>query len=153
MSSSRKPPKNPQAILEGFKLNWMDLRDSDTGKLFWKSEDDITKPGKEHVAKLPKSVLKCRGVSREINFTSVEPMDRFRLVQKVMFKGKILEEWNFDFGFVIAGSTNSWQSLIESAPESQMMPAAVLSGNLVIETKFYDGDLEITTSRVRLYYV
>lgn len=80
-------------------------------------------------------------------------MDRFRLVQKVMFKGKVLEEWNFDFGFVIAGSTNSWQSLIESAPESQMMPAAVLSGNLVIETKFYDGDLEITTSRVRLYYV
>ena len=35
-------------------------------------------------------------------------------------------EWYFDFGFVIPGSTNTWQSLIEAAPESQMMPANVL---------------------------
>ncbi len=35
-------------------------------------------------------------------------------------------EWNFEFGFVIPGSTNTWQSAIEAAPESQMMPAHVL---------------------------
>ena len=35
-------------------------------------------------------------------------------------------EWYFDFGFVIPSSTNTWQSLIEAAPESQMMPANVL---------------------------
>lgn len=35
-------------------------------------------------------------------------------------------EWFFDFGFVIPNSTNTWQSLIEAAPESQMMPANVL---------------------------
>ena len=35
-------------------------------------------------------------------------------------------EWNFEFGFVIPGSTNTWQSVIEAAPESQMMPASVL---------------------------
>ena len=38
----------------------------------------------------------------------------------------LLVEWNFDFGFVIPGSTNTWQSLIVAAPESQMMPASVL---------------------------
>ena len=27
------------------------------------------------------------------------------------------------------------------------------SGNIVIETKFFDGDLEVSTSRVRLLYV
>jgi len=27
------------------------------------------------------------------------------------------------------------------------------SGNVVIETKFFDGDLEVSTSRVRLLYV
>ena len=64
-----------------------------------------------------------------------------------------MEEWNFDFGFVIPNSTNTWQSLIEAAPESQMMPAKVLNGNVVIETMFFDGDLLVSTSKVRLYYV
>ena len=35
-------------------------------------------------------------------------------------------EWNFEFGFVIPGSTNTWQNTIEAAPESQMMPAHIL---------------------------
>ena len=76
-----------------------------------------------------------------------------RLEQKVLYRGRCLEEWNFEFGFVIPNSTNTWQSLIEAAPESQMMPARVLNGNVVIETKFYDDNLEVSTSTVRLYYV
>ena len=43
----------------------------------------------------------------------------------IAFSDGILE-WYFDFGFVIPGSTNTWQSVIEAAPESQMMPASVL---------------------------
>ena len=41
-------------------------------------------------------------------------------------QGRVLEEWSFDFGFVIPNSTNTWQSIIEAAPESQMMPAQIL---------------------------
>jgi hypothetical protein len=36
-------------------------------------------------------------------------------------------EWFFKFGFVPPETTNSWQSVIEAAPESQMMPANVLT--------------------------
>ena len=71
----------------------------------------------------------------------------------MLFRGRLLEEWNFEFGFVIPNSTNTWQSLIEAAPESQMMPANVLTGNVVIETMFYDGELMVSTSKVRLHYV
>lgn len=92
-------------------------------------------------------------ISREINFSSVEAMKKFRISQRVYFKNKVMEDWNFEFGFVIPNSTNTWQSLIEAAPESQMMPARVLSGKVVIETKFLDEDLEVSTSRVRLFYV
>lgn len=42
------------------------------------------------------------------------------------FKLCLMIEWYFDFGFVIPSSTNTWQSLIEAAPESQMMPANIL---------------------------
>ncbi|CAH4036477.1 retinal rod rhodopsin-sensitive cGMP 3',5'-cyclic phosphodiesterase subunit delta [Pieris rapae] len=140
-------------ILRGFQINWMNLRDADTGKILWQHNEDMSSPEVEHEARVPKRILKCRVVSREMNFSSVESMERFRLEQKVLFKGRCLEEWFFEFGYVIPNSTNTWQSIIESAPESQMMPATVLNGNVVIETKFFDGDLLITTSRVRLFYV
>lgn len=80
-------------------------------------------------------------------------MDKFRLEQRVLFKGKCLEEWFFEFGFVIPGSTNTWQSVIEAAPESQMMPANVLTGNVIIETHFFDGDLLVSKSKVKIFYV
>ncbi|GAB1285186.1 Retinal rod rhodopsin-sensitive cGMP 3',5'-cyclic phosphodiesterase subunit delta [Apodemus speciosus] len=140
-------------------------------------------------ARVPKKILKCKAVSRELNFSSAEQMEKFRLEQKVYFKGQCLEEWFFEFGFVIPNSTNTWQSLIEAAPESQMMPASVLTGsncspgwpgthhvdqvdlesqssaclfpcsagtkggNVIIETKFFDDDLLVSTSKVRLFYV
>lgn len=43
-------------------------------------------PDKEHEARVPKKILKCRAVSREINFSSVEAMEKFRLQQKILFK-------------------------------------------------------------------
>ncbi|XP_014672564.1 PREDICTED: retinal rod rhodopsin-sensitive cGMP 3',5'-cyclic phosphodiesterase subunit delta-like [Priapulus caudatus] len=119
-------PSRAEDILKGFKLNWMNLRDADSGKILWQSSDDLSNPTLDHEARVPKKVLKCRAVSREVNFSSKEPMEKFRLEQKVLFKGKCIEEWYFDFGFVIPNSTNTWQSLIEAAPESQMMPANVL---------------------------
>ena len=47
-----------------------------------------------------------------------------------------IEEWLFDFGFVIPNSTNTWQQVIE-ADEGNMIPAEVLSGNVTIETSFF----------------
>ncbi|MCP9261333.1 Retinal rod rhodopsin-sensitive cGMP 3',5'-cyclic phosphodiesterase subunit delta [Dirofilaria immitis] len=140
-----------QQILEGFKLNWMSLRDAESGKVLWQSYDDLALPGKEHQARVPKSILKCRAVSREINFTSVEKINKFRLEQRVYLKGDIIEEWFFDFGFVIPQSTNTWQNLIEAAPEAQMLPASLLSGNIVIETSFYDDNLLVSTSQIRVF--
>ncbi|XP_077998876.1 retinal rod rhodopsin-sensitive cGMP 3',5'-cyclic phosphodiesterase subunit delta-like [Glandiceps talaboti] len=147
------PNVKAEDILKGFKLNWMNLRDAENGKILWQSNEDLSLPDSEHEARVPKKILKCKSVSREINFSSIEQMDKFRLEQKVMFKGRCLEEWYFDFGFVIPNSTNTWQSIIEAAPESQMMPANVLNGNVVIETKFFDDDLLVSMSKVRLFYV
>lgn len=143
----------PEEILEGFKVNWLNLRDADSGEILWESKDDLSKPDRVYEAHVPRDILKCRAVSREVNFSSVEPMEKLRLQQRVLFKEKCLEDWSFEFGYVIPKSTNTWQSLIEAAPESQMMPADVLNGNLIIETRFLDGDLLLSISRVRLFYV
>ena len=40
---------------------------------------------------MPKKILKCKAVSREVNFSSKEQMTKLRLEQRVLFKGKCLE--------------------------------------------------------------
>jgi retinal rod rhodopsin-sensitive cGMP 3',5'-cyclic phosphodiesterase subunit delta len=121
-SSDRKA----EAILKGFKLNWMNLRDAETGKVLWQSYENLSLPGVEHEARVPKKILKCRQVAREINFSSEEELKNLKLQQNVYFNNKLIEEWFFEFGFVIPSSTNTWQSVIEAAPESQMIPASLL---------------------------
>ena len=51
------------------------------------------------------------------------PQDDFKLLQKIYFQGHVLEEWLFNFGFVMPNSTNNWQSTIEAAAE--MLPVCV----------------------------
>jgi len=51
-------------------------------------------PDVEHEARVPKRILKCRAVSREINFSSQEEMQQFRLEQRVYFKGTVIEGRN-----------------------------------------------------------
>uniref|UniRef100_A0A8C3GE42 Phosphodiesterase 6D n=1 Tax=Cairina moschata TaxID=8855 RepID=A0A8C3GE42_CAIMO len=76
-------------VLQG---NWMNLRDAETGKILWQGTEDLSVPGVEHEARVPKKILKCKAVSRELNFSSAEQMEKFRLEQKVYFKGQCLEE-------------------------------------------------------------
>ena len=48
-------------------------------------------PDREHEARVPKKILKCKAVSREINFSSQEELTNLRLEQKVHFKGRLME--------------------------------------------------------------
>lgn len=129
------------------------MRDATTGKILWQSGTwgaDIYI--REQIAHIPAEILACSAVSREINFTSKELINQFRLEQRIFFDGSCLEEWIFPFGFVIPQSTNTWQQTIESAGDGEMLPAELISGKLTIETAFYDGDLFISKTLVRIFY-
>ena len=63
-----------------------------------------------------------------------------------------MEEWPFFFGFVMPSTTNTWENIIE-ADGANMMPASLLSGNIVIETIFFNGHDIVSRSKVRVYYV
>lgn len=66
--------------------NWMILRDADTGKVIWQENEDLSSSGTEHKAKIPTKILDLRAVSREINFSTVESIENFRLDQKVSYQ-------------------------------------------------------------------
>ncbi|KAL0481009.1 rhodopsin-sensitive cGMP 3',5'-cyclic phosphodiesterase subunit delta [Acrasis kona] len=77
-------------------------------------------------------------------------MKKLRLYQQVILHQNCIEEWYNPVGFVMPGSTNTYQSTIEAAPS--VMPAEILSGNLIIETKIFEGDLFICKNVLRVYY-
>ena len=74
------------------------------------------------------------------------------MVQKVSLMGNIIEEWDFKFGFVIPNSTNTWEQIIDAADKDEMIPAEVLSGNMVVETFFYSKDEIIHTTKMTVIY-
>ncbi len=141
-----------QSIRQGFEVKYLCMRDGETGEMLWECADwDNT--AEEVVASIPARILRCKSVSREIMFSSTETIGKLSLKQKVLLMGEPIEQWDFDFGFVMPNSTNSWQQTIEAAEESEIIPADVLSGNLVIETRFLDGKDEISVTKVKVMYV
>ena len=141
-------------IADGFRINFMTMSNATTGEEIWNSGTQWDKGlfENELEAHVPASILGCPAVAREINFSSREEIENFRLEQRVYFQGMLMEEWFFDFGFVIPGSTNSWQSTIEAAGEGNMMPASLLNGRVQIVTSFFDGPLFVSKSTVRVFY-
>ncbi|GLE05993.1 hypothetical protein PINS_up015204 [Pythium insidiosum] len=148
--------EDPRArrICKGLIINHMNMSCADTGKIMWQSDDwseDVFRCEQE--ANIPAAILKCSAVSREINFSSAEEITQFRLEQRVFLDGSCIEEWLFTFGYVIPGSTNTWQQTIESAGPENMLDPELISGKLTIETGFYDGDLPIAKTVYRIHYV
>eukprot|EP01040_Poterioochromonas_malhamensis_P009413 gene9411-10221_t len=142
-------------FVSGFRILSMNMRDATTGRLVWRSADwNVQEMFEKEIAEeIPKEILRCRIVSREIIFTSKEEMNNFRLEQRVYFKGVCIEEWFFTFGYVMSGSRNSWQQTIDAAPPNEMLPAEVLSGQVVFETSFFDDKEFLCKNSVRIYYV
>jgi retinal rod rhodopsin-sensitive cGMP 3',5'-cyclic phosphodiesterase subunit delta len=141
-----------QAIIDGFQINWISLRDFGSGRVLWRSQDTWNLNA-VMTAEVPAEILSCSTVAREINFTSMAAIQNFSVQQKVKLHGEILEEWDFYFGFVIPGSTNTWEQMIDAAPPDQMLPAEILSGNVFIDTYFYDGETLVNKSTVNIFYV
>ena len=138
-------------IINGFKINWMQMRDGESGNVLWQTDswDNSLLERDEH---FPKELLQCRSVYRQINFSSVEKIQDFEIRQKVYLGPMMIEEWNFHFGFVMPNSTNTWEQIIDAAEPDEMLTPDQLNGNMKIETLFYDGSEQIYRSVMRVFY-
>ena len=160
------PVPTAREVAMGFRLSEMSMRDyNNSGTMLWHStafseEDEASRSGQDLAPcfradimseRVPKQILACSAVSREICFSSKHIVQKLSLRQRISLHGQCIEEWKFDFGFVMPGSVNSWQQVIEAAPV--MIPAEVLSGNVTFENCFFDGDVFLCRNTVRLFYV
>ena len=138
-------------IKEGFKVNHMQMRDGDNGKVMWEVGSwDLAKPN--HTENITKELLKCKIITRNINFSSAEAIDDLELVQNFYLMGELFESSKFKFGFVIPGSTNNWEQII-MAKEDGVLPAEVLSGKLQVETYFLIRGKVLYRNKILIYYV
>ena len=142
------------AIKAGLSIEGMTIGNANNGKILWNSpaKEWNNTFNEEINIYLPKKILSLSAVSREIKFSSKEKIDQFRIIQNLYFNQQIIEEWSFNFGFVIPCSINTWQCTIEAAEKKQMLSANILSGNLIIESSFFDGSNLIAISKCRVFY-
>jgi retinal rod rhodopsin-sensitive cGMP 3',5'-cyclic phosphodiesterase subunit delta len=148
--SQKKQVSKIIKIREGFKINWMKMKDGKTGTVMWECNQwDLSDEGK--IENLPKEILDCREIIREVNFSSIESFDNLELIQNFYLKDELIESTRFYFGFVIPKSTNSWEQIIEAKDE--MIPHEILSGNLYVETIFLNNDRVIFKNNIIIYYI
>ena len=138
-------------IKQGLKINHMQMKDGSNGKVLWESKNwDLN--SSSHTEKLTKELLNCKVVIRNVNFSSVEQIEDLELVQNFYLMGDLLETSRFKFGFVIPGSTNDWEQIIE-AKEDGVLPAEILSGKLHVETYFLCQNKVLWKNKILIYYV
>lgn len=137
---------------------------------------DVVGRGARTVVELPVKVLKCDAVSREVVFrsSSRNAIENLSIIQRVMVgndkrnenppslggdvvgsggRSTCVEEWVFDFGFVMPGSTNSWQSVVTAARDGAGQSVGMRGAEFVIETNFYDGGSFLCRRSVDVRYV
>ena len=140
-----------EKIKRGFRVNHMQMKNGENGEVMWEVNSwDLTK--KSHKEKMPKELLKCKKIIRNVNFSSDEKIDELELVQNFYLMGELFETSRFKFGFVIPGSTNDWEQIIV-AKEDGVLPAEVLSGKLQVETLFLIQGRVLYKNRILIYYV
>ena len=140
-----------EKIKNGFKINLIQMKDGDSGKMMWDCKDwDFSSPNQ--IVKISKELLKCKIIKRNVNFSSVEKIEDLELIQNFYLMGELFESSRFKFGFVIPGSTNDWEQIM-IAKEDGVLPAEVLSGKLVVETLFLIQKKVLYKNRIHIYYV
>ena len=140
-----------EKIKNGFKINLIQMKDGDSGKMMWDCKDwDFS--SSNQTVKISKELLKCKIIKRNVNFSSVEKIEDLELIQNFYLMGELFESSRFKFGFVIPNSTNDWEQIIE-AKEDGVLPAEVLSGKLKVETLFLCEGKIIIKNKILIYYV
>jgi len=143
-------PQKLNKLREGFKINFMKMKNGEDSKVLWECKEwDLKVENKTQ--NLPKEILDCNLVMREINFSSVDAIENLELVQNYYLQGELIESSRFYFGFVIPNSTNNWEQLIEA--KEDMIPYQILSGNLNVETIFLSNGHVIFKNNILIYYV
>lgn len=136
-----------------FKINSILLEDKYTSKVYCENENNFFSSRSTHEIIICGSIFSSKGINMFITFSSRVLIENLRIIQRFKYKGDCIEQWVNTIGRVEYGLYRMCHVELTPAPEIRMMPSQILSGNLVVESDFYDGEMYITTSLTRIFYV
>ena len=75
------------------------------------TDDPTTRVIKYH---LGPDFLNLKTIGLTLKFTNGDkPINNMQMVERHYFKGKVIRSYDFKFGFVIPGSTNTWEFIYD----------------------------------------
>ena len=151
--SIEEKSSSPIEKMEGILFKVCSIKMSNEKKeTLWKSEtSNLVNNDDEAIVHLPSSILHEPVIVREIKFSTGDvAIEKLRLTQNIRLHGQLIEQWSFSFGFCIPYSTNTWEQMIIA--DENTMDSSILSGNVTIETIFYNDDVELSSSVWRVFY-
>ena len=93
------------------KITLVDVPEQDDETQISDEDDPETRVIKYH---LGPDFLKLRTVGLTLNFgIGPVPINKLEMVERHYFRGKVIRSYDFKFGFVIPGSTNSWEFIYD----------------------------------------
>ena len=93
-----------------FRIEALRMKDAEQGVTLWESNQWDLNSNEEVKVEFPASMLQCAAIGREIVFFSQKIMQEFSIKQVMTMEGYgVIEEFSFDFGFVMPNTTNSWE--------------------------------------------
>jgi retinal rod rhodopsin-sensitive cGMP 3',5'-cyclic phosphodiesterase subunit delta len=124
------------------------IKDAYTNEVFF--DCDGREFETNQVARISRNIFNAEEIKREIEFSADIEIKDFKIQQELVLRDKLIEKWEFKFGFVMPNSINTWQQTI--TPSKSPIPIKTLSGNLKILTKFFDGKKLIKEIYATIYY-
>ncbi|GAQ82113.1 hypothetical protein KFL_001000350 [Klebsormidium nitens] len=118
------------ANIYGIDFTEFEVKDCDSGEVVFSIRKDPTGPAMPSAPldldpeleaqfrtiqyTFPASFLRFKTVRTALTFrVGPEPLSNFRMIERHYFKNKLTRSYDFNFGFVIPNSTNSWESIYD----------------------------------------
>ena len=156
---SEEERKHVAKVMKGLTISDWIIKDAETEEVLYddrsffrdylfKRKDPMDQKARKIV--IPRQTLECRAIAINVTVYSEESVQDLNSVSRLYLDGKFVEKWSFSMGFVIPGSTNTWEAFIVKSDAGYLDPET-LSGHLLVDSVVRDGDLPLLRSNLKIY--
>lgn len=100
-------------------------------------------------------VLKKGTISTLLVFSNgPEPLENFRMIERHYFRGRLIKSYDFKFGFVIPGTTNTWESVYALPDLEEDLIAEIVAHPYEVKSDsfYFSGDTLIMHNKAEYRY-
>ncbi|KAK9804684.1 hypothetical protein WJX72_000011 [[Myrmecia] bisecta] len=104
----------------------------------------------------PEEFLRAQGIRTALKFkVGDEPVPDFRMIERHYFQGELLRSFDFNFGFCIPNSTNTWEAVYPMPENSPARIKALVASPYahVSDSFYFSGQQLIMHNKAQYRYV